>query len=67
MIAKPKCPSCEARGKDSFALTDSRQQSKGGDPWFVIVHCARCGHVYAVFPKSVHPPSPELPEWRKEP
>ena len=52
-IAEPKCPECLIEGKDSFAVTDSRQRN-GPDALFLIAHCASCGHVYGVFPKAVH-------------
>jgi uncharacterized Zn finger protein len=61
MIAEPKCPSCGVQGRDSFATTESRQQSQGGETWFEIVHCAGCGHVYGIITKVVRGPTINIP------
>jgi uncharacterized Zn finger protein len=50
-IAEPKCPDCRARGSDKIVSTPSRERSKVKQPWFYIVHCAACGHVYNTISK----------------
>jgi uncharacterized Zn finger protein len=60
-MEEPKCPSCDARGKDLIALTDSRQHTKDGDALFYIVHCADCGHIYGIIPKGSRKPTLKVP------
>ena len=67
-MAKPKCPSCGVEGIEKVVSQDSKEQSKGGNPWFNIVFCEDCGHIYGVFAKHVlnHevkfiPPMPTYP------
>lgn len=52
-MAKPKCPSCGVEGIEKIVYQDSKETSKGGDPWFNVVHCENCGHIYGVFAKHV--------------
>ena len=52
-MAEPKCPSCGTEGIDKIVSHDSEEASKGGDAWFNIVYCEKCGHVYGVFAKHV--------------
>jgi uncharacterized Zn finger protein len=52
-IAEPKCPECGVRGLDQIVSRESVAESNAGDPWFNIVQCAACGHVYGVFAKHV--------------
>jgi len=56
----PKCPSCEVVGKEYIKHENSEIESKGGDPWFSIVHCSKCGHVYGVFNKVSYGPTPNF-------
>ena len=42
----PKCPSCEIVGMDYISSFSSKQSAQGGSPWFGIVACHKCGHVY---------------------
>ena len=40
----------------SRTLVDTKHRharSKDGMPWFNVVHCDRCGHVYGVLAKHV--------------
>ncbi len=60
-IHEPKCPSCKIIGKSNIVSSKSDSQSGGGDPWFEIAHCAKCGHVYGVFAKVVNPPKQPKP------
>ena len=50
-VAEPKCPDCGAIGIDEIVSTPSRERSRAKQPWFYIVHCARCGHVYNTLSK----------------
>ena len=55
--AEPTCPKCEIKGRGFIEDQKSVQESEGGDPWFVIVFCGNCGHIYGVFPKVILSPS----------
>jgi hypothetical protein len=57
-MAEPKCPSCGVSGAEHVRSRESAEHSRGGDAWFNIVQCEKCGHVYGVFAKVVHDPSP---------
>ena len=50
---EPRCPSCGVVGIEHFVTRDSVEVSRSRDPWFVVVHCDRCGHVYNVLAKHV--------------
>jgi hypothetical protein len=52
-MVEPKCPECSTGGKRHIVAEESDLESKHGDPWFEIVYCDQCGHVYGVFPKLV--------------
>jgi hypothetical protein len=59
---EPKCPACGIVGVDHIEHQESAGQSRGGDPWFEIAYCDGCGHVYGVFAKITHGPTPILPK-----
>ena len=42
----PKCPSCGIVGMDCISEFPSNSKRGSGDPWFEIVACIKCGHVY---------------------
>lgn len=48
---EPKCPSCAVVGIDNIVSTPSKERSRSKQPWFYIVHCGRCGHVYDTIAK----------------
>lgn len=50
----PKCPGCDVRGREYFVTHKSAEENGAGEPWFEIVACARCGHVYGVIAKVVN-------------
>jgi len=52
-MVDPKCPVCDVQDIEKIVSRDSTAESKGGDPWFSIVQCSECGHVYGVFAKHV--------------
>ena len=52
-MAEPQCPSCQVAGIDKIVSQDSKEESQGGDPWFNVVYCDNCGHVYGVFAKHI--------------
>lgn len=52
-MAEPTCPNCQASGMENFASQESQDTAKNGKPWFDVVYCAACGHVYGVFAKHV--------------
>jgi len=58
---QPKCPICNVIGLEFITQQDSKMESKGGDPWFNVVHCSEGGHVYGVFNKvSLSPTTPRM-------
>jgi uncharacterized Zn finger protein len=50
-MSEPVCPGCGVAGIDHLVSKESRERSKQRQPWFYVVHCDACGHVYGVFPK----------------
>ena len=52
-MAEPKCPSCETQGIDNIVSKESREHSRRREPWFYVVYCSQCGHIYGVFPKHL--------------
>lgn len=65
-MAEPKCPECGIQGIEHIVSRDSAERARNRQPWFVVVHCAGCGHVYDVLAKHVFsqpvPPRLVLPE-----
>ncbi len=55
-MAEPRCPSCDARGIRHIVAADSEARSRDGKPWFDVIHCDACGHVYGVIAKHVFGP-----------
>ena len=51
--AQPVCPECKTNGIEHIISTRSVQNSRNSDPWFFVIHCDRCGHVYNVIAKHV--------------
>ena len=41
---------------------ESTERSKTKQPWFLVVHCDECGHVYGVIAKHIfsQPVTPKL-------
>jgi uncharacterized Zn finger protein len=52
-MAEPTCPECHIVGTEYLVSKDSIERSRTGQPWFIIVHCNACGHVYDVLAKHV--------------
>jgi|GEM_PF-908315 len=50
-VAEPKCPDCGIQGLGEVVSTPSKERSRAKQPWFYIVHCANCGHVYNTIAK----------------
>lgn len=61
-MAQPKCPSCQTPGIEHIVSKDSAERSRTKQPWFVVIHCDACGHVYNVLAKHVFsvPVTPKL-------
>ncbi len=61
-MAEPTCPSCGAAGIEHIVSKDSAERSKTRQPWFIIVYCDACGHIYNVLAKHVfsQPVTPKL-------
>ena len=49
----PTCPKCGASGIDHFVSKESTTRSRYREPWFFVVYCDQCGHVYDVIAKHV--------------
>ncbi len=52
-MADPKCPECGTEGIEHIVSKDSVERSRTQTPWFVVIHCNACGHVYDVIAKHV--------------
>ena len=52
-MAEPKCNECHAIGMDNILSQDSEAKTQRGDPWFHVVYCGNCGHIYGVFAMHV--------------
>ena len=52
-MAEPRCPSCDAEGMEHIVSKESRERSRNKQPWFLVVHCDACGHVYGVISKHM--------------
>ncbi len=65
-MAEPKCPECGVEGMSHIVSKESEERSKTKQPWFLVIHCDRCGHIYDVVAKHVFstpvPPKLVLPE-----
>lgn len=65
-MAEPKCPDCGVQGIDQIVSGESRERSRNRQPWFLVVYCRACGHVYGVVAKHVFsqpvPPKLVLPD-----
>lgn len=66
MSAEPKCPDCGIRGIEHIVSRESTERSRTRQPWFLVVFCRDCGHVYDVVAKHVFsqpvPPRIVLPD-----
>ncbi len=60
--AQPRCPDCGISGIEHIVSRESTERSRTRQPWFLVVHCAACGHVYQVLAKHVfsQPVTPRL-------
>ncbi len=47
----PRCPACDIVGVEHIVSTPSKERSRVKQPWFYVVHCAACGHVYNTITK----------------
>ncbi len=61
-MAEPRCPACDVSGMEHIVSKESRERSKTKQPWFLVVHCDQCGHVYGVLAKHTfsQPVTPKL-------
>ena len=60
--AEPTCPNCSAKGIEHIVSRDSKEKSRTKQPWFVVIYCDACGHIYNVLAKHVFsvPVAPKL-------
>ena len=65
-MAEPRCPDCGTQGMKHIVSRESEERSKNRQPWFLVVHCSDCGHVYGIVAKHVFsqpvPPKLKLPD-----
>ncbi len=61
-MAEPTCPSCGVTGIEHIVSQNSIEKSKTKQPWFVVIYCSACGHVYNALAKHVFsvPVTPNL-------
>ena len=62
-MAEPKCPDPVASPASNHIVSkESSERSKTKQPWFLVVHCDACGHVYGVLAKHTfsQPVTPKL-------
>ena len=61
-MAEPTCPKCNITGVEHIVSKDSAERSKTRQPWFLVVHCDGCGHVYDIIAKHIfsQPITPKL-------
>ncbi len=52
-IAEPTCPQCSIKGIQHIVSRPSVERSRAQEPWFFVVFCSDCGHVYNVLAKHV--------------
>lgn len=59
---QPRCPACGISGIEHIVSRESVERSRTRQPWFLVVHCAACGHVYQILAKHVfsQPVTPRL-------
>lgn len=51
--SEPRCPDCGVTGMEHIVSRESVERSKARQPWFHVIHCDACGHVYDVISKHV--------------
>lgn len=65
-MAEPTCPACGVEGVEHMVSRDSVEKSKTRQPWFIVIYCDACGHIYNVLAKHVFsipvPPRLSLPK-----
>jgi hypothetical protein len=59
-MAEQTCPTCHEQGIEN-PLSMSHAQKLRDSPWFYIVYCKVCGHVYGAFAKDVFTITPSAP------
>lgn len=52
-MAEPTCPKCAVSGIEKIVSQASKEKSRENTPWYFVVYCDDCGHVYDVFTKHV--------------
>jgi uncharacterized Zn finger protein len=61
-MAEPRCPACGIQGIEHIVSRESVERSRTKQPWFLVIHCNGCGHVYDVIAKHTfsQPVTPRL-------
>ena len=52
-MAEPTCPKCAIEGVEHIVSKPSNERSRTKQPWFLVVYCNNCGHVYDIVAKHV--------------
>ena len=50
-MAEPTCPNCHIEGIKHIRSRESVERSKSREPWFLVIYCNACGHVYNTIAK----------------
>lgn len=52
-MAEPTCPNCSIAGVENIVSQPSAEASRHRNPWFEIIFCKECGHIYGMMTKHV--------------
>ena len=61
-MTEPRCPDCNIEGIENIVSKESVERSRTRQPWYLVVYCNNCGHVYDIIAKHVfsQPLTPRL-------
>ena len=61
-MTEPCCPDCNVEGIENIVSKESVERSRTRQPWYLVVYCNNCGHVYDILAKHVfsQPLTPRL-------
>jgi uncharacterized Zn finger protein len=61
-MTEPRCPDCNIEGIENIVSKESVERSRTRQPWYLVIHCKNCGHVYDILAKHVfsQPLTPRL-------
>ena len=61
-MTEPRCPDCNIEGIENIVSKESVERSRTRQPWYLVVYCNNCVHVYDILAKHVfsQPLTPRL-------